>query len=72
MVTLNVYTIRELLYTPAIKGNQTTLARLLKINRGTLAKYMVDIDNTRHIVILQDDKYILMSTTNPRPRKGAK
>jgi len=58
MITVNMYTIRDLLYTPALKGNQTTLAKLLNINRTTLRKYKDDTDNARHVIFMRNDKYV--------------
>ena len=65
MITIPVYTIREILMTPTIKYNQTTLANLLDIQRTTLRKYKDDTDNSRHSVLFIDGKYIFMHITAP-------
>lgn len=70
MIELKVYTIRELLYTPAIKGNQTTLATLLNINRTTLRKYLPDTNNARHVVFQWTGKYTFMSKSHPHKVKN--
>ena len=58
MITAQLYTIRELLYTPAIRYNQSTLAKLLHINRNTLRKYKDDSDNTRHVILVLNGTYV--------------
>lgn len=67
MITTNVYTITDLLYTPAIKCNQTTLAKLLNISRGTLRKYMDDTTNERHSIVLVAGKYRFHCNASARP-----
>ena len=43
-------TINKLLLTPYYRGNKTLLAKELKINRGTLRKYLTDTDGEFHFV----------------------
>ncbi len=69
MRTLQVFTIQELLLTPTIKYNQTTLANLLHINRSTLRKYMDDITNARHSVLFIDGRYSFMSIPNEKTNR---
>lgn len=70
MQMVPMYTIRELLATPAIKWNQTKLAGLLHINRSTLRKYMNDTDNKRHSVLYIESKYRFMHATTENTTKG--
>ena len=57
MITTEIYTITDLLYTPALRCNQSKLALLLKISRVTLRKYMDDTNNERHSIFVVDGKY---------------
>ena len=43
-------TIAELLLTPYYRGNKTLLAKELKINRGTLRKYLPDTNGELHFI----------------------
>jgi hypothetical protein len=52
-------TITDLLLTPFYRGNQTLLAKELKINRGTLRKYMLDKSGESHIIRKQYGEYVL-------------
>lgn len=70
MQNLNVYTIRELLYTPAMKGNQSTLAKLLDIDRATVRKYLEDTTVSRHVVFRLSGKYTFMAKSHTH--KGRK
>ena len=69
MKKLPVYTISELLATPAIQHNQTRLAKLLHITRGSLRKYMRDTDNKFHSVLFIDGKYIFQHSNEPHPNR---
>ena len=44
-------------------GNQSKLAKFLKINRGTLRKHVNDLNNKNHVIIQQGDKYTFMAVT---------
>ncbi len=61
MKVLEITSIRELLLMKVVAGNQCLLARFLKINRGTLRKYKDDMNNERHVVIIQNGKYTFMN-----------
>lgn len=61
MVLTQIYTIDELLSSPALKYNQTALAKLLNCNRGTLRKYMLDVDGKEHVVRMNGARYQLMT-----------
>ena len=65
MKKVNVYTIRELLMTPAMQYNQTTLSKFLHITRATVKKFKDDTTNTRHSVLFIGGHYIFMSKTSP-------
>ncbi len=54
-------TITDLLNTKMYRGNQSFLARELKINRGTLIKYMRDKAGTFHLVIKRGDDLSLFT-----------
>lgn len=69
MKVINTYTILELLLTPTIRGNQTVLAKLLKINRSTLRKYLDDTTNANHVVLVNDNKYVFMHSTAPHTNR---
>ncbi len=56
------YTVKDLLLTGTVRGNLSKLALLLKVNRGTLRKYMDDTDNHRHFIWYIEGKYIFMNT----------
>ena len=43
-------TLSELLLTPYYRGNKTLLAKELNINRGTLRKYLPDVEGELHFV----------------------
>jgi len=43
-------TVADLLHTSEFKHNQTQLAIALNVNRGTLRKYMEDMDGENHEV----------------------
>ena len=63
MTVTETYTITELLKSSAIKYNQTSLARLLNCNRGTLRKYMKDVNGDEHLVRCYNGRYQLMPVT---------
>lgn len=64
MQMVQMFTIRELLATPAIKWNQTKLAELLDVNRSTLRKYMDDTANEHHAIIFKHGKYWFLHSTH--------
>lgn len=70
MITTEVYTITDLLYTPAFRCNQSKLALLLKISRVTLRKYMDDTTNERHSIFMVDGLYKFHCTPSTRITKG--
>lgn len=43
-------TLNKLLLNPFFRGNQTLLAKTLKINRGTLRKYLSDEEGKHHFI----------------------
>ena len=53
-------TVDKLLLTKSISGNQTELAKLLNVNRGTLRGLIGD-DGERHEIRYKDKKYQLMT-----------
>ena len=57
MITTQIYTINDLLFTSAIQCNQSKLALLLKISRVTLRKYRDDTMNERHSIFMVDGRY---------------
>lgn len=56
-----LYTIQSLLLTPTFMGNQSKLAKLLNVSRGTIRKYKDDINNDHHVVLKKDETYVLMA-----------
>ena len=52
-------TLSELLLTPYYRNNKTLLAKELKVNRGTLRKYLADTDGESHIIRKQYGEYVL-------------
>jgi hypothetical protein len=52
-------TLTQLLATPYYRDNKSLLARELKINRGTLRKYLADKDGESHIIRKQYGEYVL-------------
>lgn len=57
-----VYTIRELLLSPTMLGNQTKLAKMLRIDRMTLGKYRDDVENKYHCILRADEGFIFMAS----------
>lgn len=57
MKTIQICSIKDMLDTHAIDGNQSKLSLLLKINRHTLRKYMKDNDCGRHMIAVINGKY---------------
>lgn len=64
-----INTVTELLRTPRFKNNQSQLARVLDCNRGTLRKYLEDVDGKYHEVRIFNGKIQLM-TLNSRSQRG--
>ncbi len=48
-------TINKLLLNTHYRGNQTLLAKDLKINRGTLRKFMADEEGEHHFIKLNNE-----------------
>lgn len=65
MVEVQMYTVRELLFTPAMMGRIGRLAESLHIHRSTVRKFFNDIDNTSHSILRINGKYVFMSVTLP-------
>lgn len=56
-----LYTITDLLMNDIIKDNRSKLARLLKIDRGTVTKFSNDKEGTFHVIIYRNSKYRFFS-----------
>ena len=54
-------TINDLLSNAHYRSNQTLLAKDLKVNRGTLRKYMTDEKGESHMIIKIGKSYILFA-----------
>jgi hypothetical protein len=63
MKLTEIYSVQELLLTPTIMGNQSTLAKLLRINRATLHSAIEDVNNEKHIIKKVDGRYVFMAIT---------
>ena len=61
---VKTYSIADLLCTMSFLGNQTKLSAFLKIDRMTLRKYMDDINQTNHMIVRREGKYVFMCATN--------
>lgn len=62
---IEVTTIPALLKTADIRHNQTKLAKLLGINRGSLRKHLFDEDGKDHFVVYRDDKLVVYTPIKP-------
>lgn len=49
-------TLNDLLGNATFRGNKTFLAKTLKINRGTLIKYLMDEEGKHHLIITNFDE----------------
>ena len=61
---IKTYSIADLLCTTSFLGNQTKLAKFLKINRGTFRSYMHDINQVNHLIVKQGSEYVFMSVSH--------
>lgn len=48
-------TLKDLLLNSFFRGNQTLLSETLKINRGTLRKYLEDTEGNHHLIKINFD-----------------
>jgi len=62
-------TLNQLLLTPYYRGNKTLLAKELKINRGTLRKYLPDESNDFHFVLKVAGHYELFTNQSNKGDK---
>jgi hypothetical protein len=57
-------TVSGMLFTKEIRCNQSKLAKMLGVNRGTLRKYMDDPNGVNHCIRLYEGKVQLMVKTH--------
>jgi hypothetical protein len=68
---MNYFNIPQMLQSKSIRYNQSKLAVILNINRGTLRKYMNDSEGLEHVIVGVGNKFIFMSTTHGADKSTA-
>ena len=59
MLQVELFSMQEVLLTPAIGNNKTKLSKVLGVTRNTVNKYEKDTLMLTHCVFFQGDKWVL-------------